>query len=402
MVETNATLDVDLIIVGGGMVGASFACAVAYLAPHLNIALVDAVAANQNTHPGFDSRAIALSYGSAQLLQQIGLWSEFSLQTTPITHIHVSDRGHSGLVHLSAKQEQLDALGYVIELINAGDILNKRLSNLPNLTWIRPDSVVDIVQYQQCVTATLASGLQLQAQLLVGADGGHSRCRQLLKLQQQTDDYGTSAIIANVLTSELHQGRAFERFTDAGPLALLPMSDNRSALVWSVHNHQLEPLMALSDTDFSAALQQQFGFRLGVFTRVGSRTAYPLSLTQSPMPVSHRCVLIGNAAHTLHPVAGQGYNLGLRDLFVLAKTIAQTSDIGAFTTLDHYWQQREADHQRTIFMTDLLARTFANNYWPLAKARNSALHLMDTFDTLKQPLSYQALGHFELFQAKPL
>ena len=395
MAKTNAALKVDLIIVGGGMVGATFACAVAHFAPQLTIALVDAVSASDEQHPGFDSRAIALSYGSAQLLQQIGLWAEFSAQATPIRQIHVSDRGHSGIVHLNAKQERIDALGYVIELANAGEILNQRLARLPQLTWIRPDSIESLDRCADLTHITLASGTQLEAPLLVGADGGHSRCRQLLNLQQVSDDYGTSAIIANVVTSQLHQGRAFERFTHAGPLALLPMSDNRSALVWSVHNDQLDGLMALPDDAFRAALQQQFGFRLGAFTRVGERVAYPLSLTQSPMPVSHRSVLIGNAAHTLHPVAGQGYNLGLRDLFVLAQGMVNASDIGAFASLDAYWQRREADHQRTILMTDLLARTFANDHWPLVAARNTALHLMDSIDLLKQPLSYQALGHFE-------
>ncbi|MFO6423955.1 2-octaprenyl-6-methoxyphenyl hydroxylase [Motilimonas sp. KMU-193] len=399
MANTTATEDVDLIIVGGGMVGATFACAVAKFAPHLNMVLIDA-ANPLVAHPSFDSRAIALSYGSAQLLKQIGLWSTLSPYTTAIEHIHVSDRGHSGLTHLSAAEEKIAALGYVIELEHAGRELQQQLQNLTQLKIYQPDSVKSITQQATKVTLELTSGQCLSAQLLVAADGGFSPCRQLLNLRQQSDDYGTSAIIANVVTSELHQGRAFERFTETGPLALLPMSDNRCAMVWSVANADLAGYMALDDDAFSHALQQAFGFRLGAIVRVGQRMAYPLTLTQSPEPVSHRAVLIGNAAHTLHPVAGQGYNLGLRDLFVLAKVIASHHDIGSFACLDEYWQNREQDHQRTITMTDLLARTFANQYEPLVWARNGILHMMDTCRLFKQPLSEQALGNFELFSVK--
>ncbi|MCE2571008.1 2-octaprenyl-6-methoxyphenyl hydroxylase [Motilimonas eburnea] len=399
MANTTATEEVDLIIVGGGMVGATFACAVAKFAPHLNMALIDA-ASPQVAHPSFDSRAIALSYGSTQLLKQIGLWSHLSPYTTAIEHIHVSDRGHSGIAHLSAAEEKLDALGYVIELAHAGRELQQQLQGLARLKVYQPDSVKSIVQQSNQINVELTSEQSISARLLVAADGGFSPCRQLLKLQQQTDDYGTSAIIANVVTSEAHDGRAFERFTQTGPLALLPMSENRSALVWSVANEDLAQYMGLDDDAFKQALQQAFGFRLGAIERVGERVSYPLTLTQSPEPVSHRSVLIGNAAHTLHPVAGQGYNLGLRDLFVLAKVIAGHKDIGGFACLDEYWQYREQDHQRTITMTDLLARTFANQYEPLVWARNGVLHLMDTCRVFKQPLSEQALGNFELFSVK--
>lgn len=401
MVNTTATEEVDLIIVGGGMVGATFACAVAKFAPHLSMILVDA-ANPQVSHPSFDSRAIALSYGSAQLLKQIGLWSKLSPYTTAIEQIHVSDRGHSGIAHLSAAEEKLSALGYVIELEHAGRELQQALQTIPQLKVYQPDSVKSIVQQSAQVNVELTSGLKISAKLLVAADGGFSPCRQLLNLHQQSEDYGTSAIIANVVTSELHKGRAFERFTQAGPLALLPMSDNRSALVWSVANAELKQYLSLDDDAFRLALQRAFGFRLGAIVRVGERVSYPLTLTQSPEPVSHRAVLIGNAAHTLHPVAGQGYNLGLRDLFVLAKVIASHQDIGAFGCLDEYWQNREQDHQRTITMTDLLARTFANQYEPLVLTRNAVLHMMDTCRMFKQPLSEQALGNFELFSVKTI
>ncbi len=391
----------DLVVVGGGMVGATLACALSKQMPGLSVAIVESVKYTGKSHPGFDGRSIALSYGSKEILEKLELWQDLASSATPINHIHVSDRGHSGMVTLDHTEYQLDALGYVVELADSGRVLHNALAQLPKLNWFCPDSLTQIQQLADKVVLTLSSGKVIESRLVIGADGGLSKCRQLLNLPTEVTDYGTSAIIANVETSELHQNRAFERFTQSGPLALLPMSSNRSSLVWSVDNTELEQIMELPERAFLQALQQAFGFRMGRFIRSGQRFSFPLKLVQTHEPVHHRVVCIGNAAHTLHPIAGQGYNLGLRDVFVLVEIIKQAqatgADIGCFNTLNRYWQQRRSDHHTTIAMTNTLAQVFANQLGPLVWGRNCILHLMGLSQLLKAPLAKQALGKFNLF-----
>lgn len=389
----------DVVIAGGGMAGSTLALALHHLAPQLRVALVEAQQAPVGQHPGFDSRSIALAYGSVEIFQNLDIWSQLQEQTCAIEQIHVSDRGHSGIVNLTAAEQALPALGYVVELAHAGRVFAQALARTA-VTQFCPASVANIQQLQEHNLVTLSSGEVLQTQLLVGADGGQSVCRQLLKLPQSQTSYGTHAIIANVSTQRAHQGVAYERFTTSGPCALLPMTQGRSSLVWALEQSQAQKLMDASDGVFLEQLQQTFGYRLGRFTQAGQRACYPLSLMRSDEPVGHRAVLVGNAAHTLHPVAGQGFNLGLRDVYVLAKTLAHAgsgADVGSFEQLDRYWQQRQSDHQATITMTDFLARMFANQYAPLVAARNGALHLMDSIPLFKQPLARQALGRFNLF-----
>ncbi|RJG42118.1 2-octaprenyl-6-methoxyphenyl hydroxylase [Motilimonas pumila] len=389
----------DVVIAGGGMAGSTLALALHHLAPYLRVALVEAQQAPVGLHPGFDGRSIALAYGSVEIFQQLNVWSQMQEHASAIKQIHVSDRGHSGIVNLSAKEQQLPALGYVIELMHAGRVFEHALKQTA-VSLYCPASVTDISQQEDVNLVTLSSGEILRAKLLVGADGGQSVCRKILRMSQQQESYGTSAIIANVSTSQPHLGRAFERFTETGPCALLPMQQGRSSLVWALHDEQAQRLMHCSNETFLQQLQSTFGYRLGRFVKTGERACYPLSLTKSDEPVAHRAVLVGNAAHTLHPVAGQGFNLGLRDVYVLASHLAQVGedkDVGSFSCLANYWQQRQQDHQTTITMTDTLARVFANQYFPLVAARNGALHLMDSISLFKQPLAQQALGRFNLF-----
>ncbi|WP_368211729.1 2-octaprenyl-6-methoxyphenyl hydroxylase [Aeromonas sp. s10] len=391
---------VDVAIVGGGMSGAVLALSLAALkgkdgAP-LQILLLEASAPELNAHPGFDARAIALSAGTCEALARHGLWPHLAPHCSPITHIHVSDRGHCGQTRLSAAEYGLPALGQVIELSAAGIVLQEAIAACPQIRMLCPARLEAIDPDEGGVTLALEGGARYRTRLLVAADGGHSFVRQHFKMPVSRHDYGQSAIIATVKTAEDPAGRAFERFTDGGPLALLPMQDGLSSLVWSVPRDEAQALMALDDAAFLARLQQAFGWRLGRFVRTGARNLYPLVLTVADYPLAQRTVLVGNAAHLLHPIAGQGFNLGMRDLDVLTRTLARAleagEDIGGFEVLSGYWQQRRDDQAQTVWLTSSLAQLFSNHHAPLVVGRNLALSLMGRVPWLKAPLASRTLG----------
>ncbi|MBL0515400.1 2-octaprenyl-6-methoxyphenyl hydroxylase [Aeromonas caviae] len=391
---------VDVAIVGGGMSGAVLALSLAALkrqdgAP-LQILLLEASAPELNAHPGFDARAIALSAGTCEALARHGLWPHLAPHCSPITHIHVSDRGHCGQTRLSAAEYGLPALGQVIELSAAGIVLQEAIAASPQIRMLCPARLEAIDPDEGGVTLALEGGARYRTRLLVAADGGHSFVRQHFKMPVSRHDYGQSAIIATVKTAEDPAGRAFERFTDGGPLALLPMQDGLSSLVWSVPRDEAQALMALDDAAFLARLQQAFGWRLGRFVRTGARNLYPLVLTVADYPLAQRTVLVGNAAHLLHPIAGQGFNLGMRDLDVLTRTLTRAlaagEDIGGFEVLSGYWQQRRDDQAQTVWLTSSLAQLFSNHHTPLVVGRNLALSLMGRVPWLKAPLASRTLG----------
>ncbi|WP_412706459.1 2-octaprenyl-6-methoxyphenyl hydroxylase [Aeromonas rivipollensis] len=391
---------VDVAIVGGGMSGAVLALSLAALkgpsgAP-LQILLLEASAPELHRHPGFDARAIALSAGTCEALARHGLWSRFAPHCAPITHIHVSDRGHCGQTRLTAAQFGLPALGQVIGLSAAGIELQQAMDATANIRLCCPAQLSTIAPQEEGVTLTLASGERYQTRLLVAADGGNSFVRQHFKLPVSRHDYEQSAIIATVKTAEDPAGRAFERFTEGGPLALLPMQEGLSSLVWSVARDEAQALMALDDVAFLARLQQAFGWQLGRFVRTGARHLYPLVLTVADYPLAQRTVLVGNAAHLLHPIAGQGFNLGMRDLDLLtqgvARALAAGEDIGSFEVLSAYWQRRKGDQEQTIWLTSSLAQLFSNGHAPLVVGRNLALSLMGRLPWLQAPLASRTLG----------
>ncbi|QBQ53589.1 2-octaprenyl-6-methoxyphenyl hydroxylase [Nitrosococcus wardiae] len=389
--------DYDLLIVGGGLIGSSLALALA--SQPLRIGIIEAVPPNTQEQPSFDSRAIALAFGSRRIFEGIGCWSAIAPDTTPIRHIHVSDRGHFGVTRLDASQASLPALGYVVEVRILGQIVYQRLQDFPQIELICPAKVVNIASEATKTHVQIASHdhiRTLSTRLLVAADGGHSLVRQLLQIPTQKRDYGQTAIIANVATERPHQYRAFERFTDTGPLALLPLDEKRCNLVWTVKNIQAPYLTAVDKETFLARLQQRFGQRLGRFTRIGKRHAYPLQLLRAQQQVAPRTVLIGNAAHNLHPVAGQGFNLGLRDVAVLAQTLADAQkaghDLGAPETLSIYAQWRQGDQHLVTGLTDTLVRLFSNDYPLLGPARGLGLAALDLFPPLKQQFMRQTMG----------
>ncbi|HAS6603518.1 2-octaprenyl-6-methoxyphenyl hydroxylase [Vibrio parahaemolyticus] len=384
----------DVVIAGGAMAGATLALAIEHLSQGaLRVAVVEPFKAQSDQHPGFDSRSIALSYGTVNLLRHLELWSAIEPFSTPIEHIHVSDRSHAGMTDITKHDVGVEALGYVVELADVGRVYQELLTHSSAIDLYCPDSAKHITRTQENVTLELASGELLNAKLLVAADGAVSQCCQQIGLELSEHDFDQVAVIANIVTQEPHQGRAFERFTENGPVALLPMSDNRMSLVWCLRPDEAQIVMELSESEFLERLQQDFGWRLGAMQKVGLRASYPLLLRHRKQNISHRFAIVGNAAQTLHPIAGQGFNLGIRDVVTLAEELVkQSEDVGRYQGLIRFSQRREADRNETIWLTSSLVHVFSNDLLAMQIGRNTALAAMDNLSIFKQPLLRHTLG----------
>ncbi|EGR0246908.1 2-octaprenyl-6-methoxyphenyl hydroxylase [Vibrio parahaemolyticus] len=384
----------DVVIAGGAMAGATLALAIEHLSQGaLRVAVVEPFKAQSDQHPGFDSRSIALSYGTVNLLRHLELWSAIEPFSTPIEHIHVSDRSHAGMTDITKHDVGVEALGYVVELADVGRVYQELLTHSTAIDLYCPDSAKHITRTQENVTIELASGELLNAKLLVAADGAVSQCCQQIGLELSEHDFDQVAVIANIVTQEPHQGRAFERFTENGPVALLPMSDNRMSLVWCLRPDEAQIVMELSESEFLERLQQDFGWRLGAMQKVGLRASYPLLLRHRKQNISHRFAIVGNAAQTLHPIAGQGFNLGIRDVVTLAEELVkQGEDVGRYHGLIRFSQRREADRNETIWLTNSLVHVFSNDLLAMRIGRNTALAAMDNLSIFKQPLLRHTLG----------
>ncbi|EGQ8045552.1 2-octaprenyl-6-methoxyphenyl hydroxylase [Vibrio parahaemolyticus] len=384
----------DVVIAGGAMAGATLALAIEHLSQGaLRVAVVEPFKAQSDQHPGFDSRSIALSYGTVNLLRHLELWSAIEPFSTPIEHIHVSDRSHAGMTDITKHDVGVEALGYVVELADVGRVYQELLTHSTAIDLYCPDSAKHITRTQENVTLELASGELLNAKLLVAADGAVSQCCQQIGLELSEHDFDQVAVITNIVTQEPHQGRAFERFTENGPVALLPMSDNRMSLVWCLRPDEAQIVMELSESEFLERLQQDFGWRLGAMQKVGLRASYPLLLRHRKQNISHRFAIVGNAAQTLHPIAGQGFNLGIRDVVTLAEELVkQSEDVGRYQGLIRFSQRREADRNETIWLTSSLVHVFSNDLLAMRIGRNTALAAMDNLSIFKQPLLRHTLG----------
>ncbi len=382
----------DIVIAGGGMAGSTLAYALSQMMPALKLAIIEQQA-NTISPVSFDSRSIALAAGSAQLLSSWGLWRELCVNTCAIEQIKVSDRGHFGKTSLSAQEYQQQALGYVVEVEHLGALLANKLSALSNVSYIAPATISAITPGLQQQQLQLSDGRKLNTRLLVIAEGGLSPSRQLAGFSVQQQPYGQHAIIANLALEGAHQHTAFERFTGHGPIALLPLPKQRYSLVYTVDDADVERLMQLDDAAFLQQVQQAFGYRAGVFSAVGKRACYPLSLRLTGDIVRHRVALLGNSLHNLHPIAGQGFNLALRDIAQLLQQLKlHADDIGGYAMLRGYQLARQQDIKRVSTGTDALVRLFSNRSRAVALGRNLGLLTMTLCDELKRPLAEQAMG----------
>ena len=383
----------DVVIVGGGMAGATAALAIKKNNPNMQIAVIEAFAPNQQVHPSFDDRSIALADQSVDYLKKFNLFNPDWAFTEAIKQVHVSDRGHFGKTSLHHEDYATDALGYVVEVNPFGAYLHQQLKK-SDIHLFCPAVVEQLAQTQTQVSLTLNNGESVHGKLLVVADGAQSPTRNQLNIAFDSIAYEQGALIANIEVENGHHGQAFERFTEHGPMALLPMTKNRYSLVWCMPKSQLEDYVALSGEAFISALQKAFGYRAGIFKQVGTRASYTLQLGRVEQLVHHRSILIGNAAHTIHPIAGQGFNLGVRDIQVLVELITGNRyELGDYAFTQAYKQAREHDVKTVMTLTDALVRVFSNASRVMALGRSCGLLAMGLSDNLRAPLANQLMGH---------
>ncbi len=397
----DTAVDYDVVIAGGGLVGGSLAVALAQT--DLRVALIEAVPHDSAAQPSFDDRTIALSHGSCNILRQLGLWSLLEDSVFAIERIHVSEQGRFGTALIDAREQGIRELGHVIKGRNLGTALWRRIGELPTLDVACPARVTATALTGDVRTVSVATdGVEqtLRTRLLVVADGARSALRDALGVTSSVADYGQAAIVANVQVDKRHAGStAYERFMPAGPLAMLPGHDGRYTVVLARPTAAAAGLLELDDAAFLQVVQNCLGFRLGRLRRIGRRASYPLSLVTADALTAERAVMIGNAAQALHPVAGQGFNLGLRDAASLAELLADAAaaertafDAGAAALLDDYADWRRADQRKVVAFTDGLIRGFGLRGRALATVRGLSLAMFDVLPAGKRELARQTMG----------
>ncbi len=387
----------DIVIAGGGMIGTSLALALAPLG--LRVAVVEAVARRGVEQPSFDDRTTALSRSTQRMFEAMGLWHEIVAASTPIRSIHVSDQGRFGFSHIDAEEQGVEALGYVVINRVLGRVLQAALQDCKNVELVCPARIVDIDLDRDKASAVVDAGTNkrtLVAQLLVAADGTNSQVREMMGIAALKSDYGQRAVIGNLLPEKKIEYRAFERFTAQGPLALLPVADDRVGFVWTVAEDDAERVMALDDASFLSELQAAFGYRLGSLSQLGKRACYPLTLSKAMRLTTTRGVLVGNAAHGLHPVAAQGFNLGMRDVASLCDCIADdreaTADPGDEKLLARYASWRNADQKKLVRFTDGLVRLFGSSSRPLRTLRDIGMLGFDLVPGVRSLFARHTMG----------
>jgi 2-octaprenyl-6-methoxyphenol hydroxylase len=389
-----AELSTDIAIVGGGLVGASLALALA--GSRHRVALIESIRPGAAEQPSFDERTTALGNGSRRVLQSLGAWAQMAPQAGLIRDIHISDAGRFGFARLSAAAQELEAFGYVVPNRVIGAALWQHLAQLPRLETYMPVQVTgaEFSGALAWLELSAADGVRtaLNARLVIAADGAGSAVRAAAGIGAEAQSYGQVAVVANVASDRPASGTAYERFTPTGPLAVLPLADGSYTVVWSLAPERAAQLLASDEPTYLAELQRCFGWRIGRLTQLGRRVSYPLALTRAEALSAERCVLVGNAAQSLHPVAGQGFNLGLRDAASLAEVLAGADDPGAAAVLETYEQGRSRDRAGMIEFTNSLVRLFASQRPGMATARNAGLLLFDLLPPAKRALSQLSWG----------
>ncbi len=387
-------MDYDLLVVGGGLAGNCLALALRNSS--LKIAIIEAQEREILQSAEIGDRALALAAGTVDELKNLNLWQGIEHAATPIKQIHISDKGHFGKTRLRADKENVEALGYVITARDLETHIANQVAAAENVTLYCPARLVGLMADENAMFVSLKQGeksLNFTTTLVVGADGGQSSVRQLLDIEQHFFDYEQTALVTTILAKKAHENVAYERFTSSGPLALLPINSHHCAVVWTRKADEARALMLGSEVDFMQQLQTCFGWRLGELKLSAPRRAFPLSLIRANAMISERAVILGNAAHQLHPVAGQGFNLGLRDVVVLAQMLQHhVGDIGETKFLTRFSQARKTDQSRTIAFTDTVVKIFSNEWLALAAARNAGLAILDVLPFAKTVLARHAMG----------
>jgi 2-octaprenyl-6-methoxyphenol hydroxylase len=383
--------DVDVVIVGGGMVGASLALALS--GTGLEVLMIEGIAPGAGAQPSFDDRTTALGNASRRIFEGLGVWGDIAPSAAAIRTIHVSDAGRFGFARLNAREQGIDAFGYVVTNRVIGAALWAKLADAKGVTVRAPAQPEDIRIAPDGVELRVGTD-SIRARLIVAADGAQSSVRAIAGIDASVEDYDQVALVANLSTDRPQDGTAYERFTPKGPLALLPLYDGSYGVVCSAEPAEAARLLGLDDGPFLSELQARFGWRAGRFTRVGKRASYPLKLTRANTTTSTRAVLIGNAAQALHPVAGQGFNLGLRDAAMLAEVLvgSVSGDAGSPELLERFERWRSGDRGGVIRFTDGLIKLFGDTRPGMSLARNFGLLLFDLSPPAKSALARVSAG----------
>lgn len=383
----------DVVIVGGGLVGASLAIALDHLG--IDVGLVEATPATAMP-PVFDQRNLSFAAATVNALSTLGVMQKLQAAPGPIRRIHISRQGDFGRVRLEAADYGRDSFGQVVVARDFGEALEARLRELRHVTRYRPARFVALEEDGDGVRRLRLAGeageQALDARLLVAADGTRSQLREVLGIGVQEHDYGQTLFVARVRAEQAPDGTAYERFTATGPTALLPRGDRHFGAIHGVPSEQAANVAALDEAVWLARLQQAFGWRVGRFLASGERSAYPIARVVAERLTAPRAVLMGNAAQTIHPIGAQGFNLGLRDALTLAELVGQGGDPGADNLLRTYAGRRAEDRQRTLAFSDGLARLTANPAPLLRPLRSLGLAAVDVSPTLQAYLVGGAMG----------
>ena len=390
-------MKVDVAIVGGGMVGASLALGLRGLG--VRVLLVEGVAPGTHAQPSFDDRTTALGNASRRIFASLGAWSDIAPRAAAIRTIHVSDAGRFGFARLRAEEQGIEAFGYVVANRVIGAALWQGLAASHDIVLRMPaksERIEITPDGAQLALVTDTGGHEtVEARLVVAADGAQSGVRAAAEIDAAVEDYDQVAIVANLAADRPHDGTAYERFTPSGPLAVLPLYDGSYGVVWACSPADAARVLSLDDDSYLSELQTRFGWRAGKLMRVGRRASYPLKLTRAATTTATRTVLIGNAAQALHPVAGQGFNLGLRDAAMLAEVIANAPtgvDVGAPDLLQRFSDWRAADRTGVVKFTDGLVKLFGDRRPGMGILRNLGLLMFDLAPPAKSALARVSAG----------
>ena len=389
--------DYDVAIVGGGMVGASFACAIA--STNLSIALIETSVLEEDRQPSYDERGISLSPSSKHILEHFGVWNEIYAHVTPIKEIHVSNQKKFGFTRLTASESNLSELGHVVIAQSMGKALHKKIKQFENIEILCPVKLENFIKQDSGITLELSTSngtKMIDTKLLVGADGSNSKVRELSGIEVKKSDYKQTAIVSNITTQKPNHSVAYERFTSHGPIALLPIDDNRSVLVFTAHSDKANDYLNMLDDEYIKVIENEFGRRLGKICKIEKRRGYPIFYIEARKQFEKNLVLLGNAAHTIHPNAAQGFNLGLRDAVGLAECITDGLEkkltIDDVSILEKYIKLRSPDQKSIIEFCNGIANCFYNESFLYHSFSNFAMILIDCIPELKSTLLKKAMG----------
>ena len=397
---TNTDLSCDVFISGGGPVGLMLAIGLSNLGKKVILAERFAPQVNQveGVQNSFDGRVLALSKGSQDFLLNIGVWQELQKFTTAIEHIHVSQKGFMGITTLHADEVDVDALGFSVQSSDLGHVLWDMVHQAENITLLCPAVLESFIEKDESLSIQVVISSDegqvtqnVDAQLIVGADGTQSKVREILELPIEEKSYGSFGVLAQIETEQHPHGWAYERFTKEGPVALLPMHGHNHKAVLVCSAEEVESIKALNDADYIQLFASKMGERLGRFTKVSPRIVYPLKETYAPQMTKGRAVLMGNASHTQHPVAAQGLNLGIRDIEEFLAGVVELSDLGDQAWLNEYAQLREPDHQKVMGLTDSLIQIFQHKSPMVGHLRGIGLMAMQAMPGVKRRFSKFAM-----------